>query len=788
MMDFREWVLLGEVREEVQGSILRDLALSEAFKDLLEFYNSAVATGLGVFRESDEDDEDDGPAEIADPFTGDEDAKPASVADDEEDETSADEEDRRERRVSQDQEPDSVVAKRIQELAWKVRWGAMLDRKEAIDRIRKIYDEEWMPLMARRQEQIRGEYEKAAKSYSDEDARREVGKKFGMSTYEVGRLLASAQNEWSVIKEEEGDDDDFKLPRFDDEEEEPNEEATFDDGIRRIRTSVEPLLIKLGYIEEGDLSRGRDREYDRQRLLGRAMKGAYDEVGNEPPKNEATEELKSDPGKRAEAKRRLQEELHNRFRRTAEASYFANSKTMGRSDKVAGSSGGRRGSVYFQGYEDILNQGVMSVMNSLTRRNPTKDMTAPEWDEDIKVLAADVENEPGAVLGSIGARMSHLSATRDEARARNKASGQASGSTAGPTFLGSGAMQDDGTQGNIDPSDRTDQGSLANAETSETRGQILTAFRRAMAELKDKDPLHAMLICMKLDLRCGQNGDYISGDIFGSNFSPHGSGIQTPESFFSRIGLADLARGEADHELTRRISPHWDRLKDLKGKAGRRAAPTMSDGSPMKERPAGNPALAKEWDKFRATVRDAAGEAFKWIAKRVFEIMGDMNREYARPAGQRDPSSWDMARFLRAQFPPPTARVTESKPTAPSGSRLGMRAAAAGEHSIKLEFRERKKVRQSDGSTEEFYAPIKVWDILVQDDNISIFQSFPEGFEDNDFEFKMPEMEDCTCGGSDETCDKCGGRGLFMDSSKLRDLEYRLRNLLIRDQRRVGKG
>jgi len=43
------------------------------------------------------------------------------------------------------------------------------------------------------------------------------------------------------------------------------------------------------------------------------------------------------------------------------------------------------------------------------------------------------------------------------------------------------------------------------------------------------------------------------------------------------------------------------------------------------------------------------------------------------------------------------------------------------------------------------------------------------------------------CGGSDDSCEACGGDGLALDASELRDLEYKLRNVLIRDQRKVGK-
>jgi hypothetical protein len=448
----------------------------------------------------------------------------------------------------------------------------------------------------------------------------------------------------------------------------------------------------------------------------------------------------------------------------------------------SGTKGGRRGSMYFQGAEDVLNQGIISIMRSLTVRRPNQDMVAPPWDEDLTVLTADSEKNPGAVLGTVGARMSVQAATRDEIRGRNKAAGQKTSSEGTPTYLGGGAMQDDGTQGSIDPSDFRTQDSLTNAERAETRTDLFTSFRDAMKELKDKDPLWAMLVCLKLDLGCTPDGsmpDRKAQEILRIQAAlPSSLSAQTPEFFLSRLGLADMKRGEADNELTRRVQAggYWDRMKDLKGRTARRSSPSMPDGTPMKDRPADNAALAKEWDKFKATVRDAAGEAFKWIAKRMYELIAERNQDFARPVGQRAPTSWDMGRFLKAQFRPPLVKITESRPT-------------RDEHEIKLEFKERQRSRGLSGETEDAYVTTKAWDILVKGNGISMIQVFPEGFEDNEFEFSIPSPKTCkVCGGSDDSCEACGGDGLALDASELRDLEYKLRNVLIRDQRKVGKG
>jgi hypothetical protein len=767
MLGFREWVVLDETRTEIYESILADIALHDAFKKTFDLYNEAVSGRRRRFAE-DSSEENTDEIELDDPFAGGENAKPVRVAQPDPPRPSG--------------PSDAEVAKRIQELAWAVRWGAMLDRLEAVQQIGEIYKNEWMPLMARRNEEIEREYKRAsAATRSDEEARRLVGQKFGMSTYEVGKVLAGMHNEWSVI----GEADDFELPDFDNDdgadpqgssEVQDSSDISFEEYLKQIRAKAEPLLVKLGYLNDGDLDSG--EPYERQRLLGSAIEGAKNEQGNEPPDNEVTKLLKSDPSARAASRRELQQLLHDKFIDTANSSYRSKSQKMGSLGKGSdGTRGGRRGSVYFQGAEDVINQGVMSVMRSLTHRPVKQDMTAIEWKKELKVLNGTAV--PDEVLGSIGTRVSK-GAGRDEGRARKRASGLTGNSEDSPTFLSGGAMKDDGTQGSIDPKDYRSQDSLGASERGETRDALISAFRDAMRELKEMDPLWAMLVCLKMNLGCNSDGSmppHKAEDLL-KMAMPDSQGNQSPEGFFSRIGLSGTAAGQADDQLTRKIQlgDYWDSLKDLKGKRGRRPSPKMADGSPMRERPTDNLALAKEWDKFKMTVKDSTQEAFKWLSKRMYELVAEYSPEFSRPAGHVSPSSWDLARFLRTQFRSPAANVTEKRP-------------AKGEQEIKLEFKEKQRVRSLSGEMEDADVTTKAWDILVKDNSISIFQSYPEGFEDNEFEFEIPAPTTCpACGGSDDNCQTCGGDGMALDPAAIRKLEWDLRNLLIRSQRKVSRG
>lgn len=749
MLRFRDWVFIDEVRRDLCESILVESALAEAREDLLEFYNASVKNVRLLESDEEKEKEEEEEPELDDPFTGSEYAKPVSVRP--KDEESDDEEGEDDREVKATEPPaenPAEAAKRIQDLAWAVRWSAMIDRQEAVERVREIYEKQWKPLMARRSEEIGQEYDRVVKSASsDEEARREVGRKFGMSTYEVGRILNSSHNEWSVIKEE---DDDFEIPSFDDDP--AGDKPSFDEELGGIVSSVEPLLVRLGYLAEGDLEEGSPHE--RQKLLGRAMKGASEEIGNQVPEKEITKLLKSSPSKRAEVRTRLQEELHDRFSRTAMGSYMQNSKKMGSAGKgVAGSKGGRRGSVYFQGYEDIMNQGVISIMRSLTERKPTKDMSAPAWNDDLTVLTADTSTEPDAVLGSIGARMTALNATRDEARARNKTSGQAPSSTEGPSFLGSGAMQDDGTQGSIDPSDLKARDSLSTQAHRETRSEIVGAFSKAMEDLKAHDPLLALLACVWLDLNCRRDGsmppESASKIISAVSLT---SGARTAENFFSRLGIAkDTASSEeADWEMVARV-----RQQNIRG------------ATRLKEIPTGEVSRTdSNWLKYKNTLRDAKNDALRWLANRMAEVLASQSDDPA--LGQEGPTTWNATRFLSRAYAPQIRSGTV---------RVEAQGSPQTEQTIKVKF--------FDDSRRKL---LKSYDMIVQygNNSLSFFQDYPEGFEQNDFDFSIPNEKACPfCDGSGSGCQSCDESGKVVDSKGLINMERLILDRMARSQRRA---
>lgn len=738
MLGFRDWLVLDHVRVEVYEGILEEIALLEARDRLIEFYNMAVS---GLILESEE--EDDGPAEIEDPFaSGDEDAKPSWVGTDDEEPQAKPEP---EQKIARG-EGMVAKAKALKDAAQRVRWAAMLDRSELVAQVRKIYEDEWLPLMKRRDEEVKRRYEdEVGKGVDELDARREVGKRFGISAQEVGRIVAPRKVEWAVVRE--AGESSSKLPRF-------GRKKSFEDVLNDIRDKVEPLLVKLGYLEQGQLEFGDQAE--RLDLIDRAISGAAREEGNDPPEGEAVSELRKNPASRDKARSELMGLLHGAFEGTAKGSWMTTSR------RVTGAEGkSKRGSQYHQGAEDILNQGVVSIFRSLTSRKPNKDMTVPSWDDDLRVLQEDPNENPDRIVGSLGARFSFRNAERDERRGSKKAAGQSGDSAGGVTYLSAGAAQDDGSQSSIDPEDAKSSDSITTMAGRDTRGEFLDAFQRAMAELKDFDPLWAMLACLKLGLHCNPDGSMPRGSanaMLGLVAAAKGStASQTPENFLHRLGQGNMTSGESDQDLADKASGLWDRLKDLKkGKGARRSSPVLQDGTKItKANSRDNATNKKEWDKFVATVRDACGEAFKWLSAKVHEIMSE--GQTGHTSGQTGPKNWDLGKFLRLQFP--GASITENRPD-------------PLEQEIKISF------PSSDKSV------ARSFDILVKGPDISIIQ---DGFSD-EHELQIPDLVNCpSCGGADRDCELCHGGRLVIDPKALRKLEWDIRNLLVRNKRRSGK-
>lgn len=742
MLGFRDWIVLDWVRVEIYEGILEDMRLKEARRNFLEFYNRAVSGRWDLILESDE--EDDTPAEIDDPFaSGDDNVKPSWVAEDDDDEEKAPA--KPEQKPHRGESP-VAKAKALKDAAQRVRWTAMLDRAELVVQVRKIYEDEWVPLMKKRDDEIRRRYQdEVGKGVDELDARREVGKKFGISAHEVGKIVAPRKVEWAVVRE--AGEAPAKLPRF-------GRKKSFEDELNDIREKVEPLLVKLGYLESGQLKFGDLAE--KIELIDRAISGAAREEGNDPPDNEAVGELRKNPSSREKARSELMGLLHGAFEGTARGSWMASSS------RVIGAEGkSKRGSQDHQGPEDILNQGIASIFRSLTSREPNKDMTVPPWREKLEVLTNDPNENPDQIIGSLGARFSARNAGRDEKRGRNNAAGRSGDSAGGVTYLSAGAAQDDGTQSSIDPEDARTSDSITTMAGRDTRSEFIEAFQRAMAELKDLDPLWAMLACIRLGLHCSADGSMPRGSanaILGLVAASRGSAAgQTPENFLHRLGQGNMTSGESDQDLADKVSGLWDGLKDFKkGRGARRSSPVLPDGTKItRANSRENAVNKKEWDKFVATVRDACGEAFKWLASRIHEIMGE--GQTAHTSGQTGPKNWDLGKFLRLNFPEASIRETRPDPL---------------EQEIKISFPSYDK------------ASGRSFDILVKGPDISIIQ---DGFSD-EHEFQIPDLVRCpSCGGADRECELCHGGGLVIDPKALRKLEWDIRNLLLRSKRKSGR-
>jgi len=693
MFDFRHWLFFNEVISDTYESASSHLGAIATANAIVEFYNEAVLGSSPTILEDSSGEET--PAEMTE--------KEASW--------------------------------RVKSTAWKVRWAAMLDRLEAVEKVKKVYEDEWLPLMQERTQEIRAEYDRAAEKFSsDEEARREVGRKFGMSTYEVGRLLGDPHNEWVVLEEEE--EDDWDVPTFDDEDEvEPKK--SFEERLQKIVDSIEPVLVKLGYLKAGRLEE--EGPYKKQEVLGDAIVAASKETGNEPPANDTTKELRRNPAARASARTEFANIINSRFSRMADSTYRKLSVRL---------PSGKRGSRDFQDKNDILSNTIVGLLSSLGTRSPNG-----EWNSDLKVLSADPKN-PNEILGSVGARMTQYTAARDERRQSKRAAGMSGDQEGSPQYLGAGAMQDDGSQASIDVSDASSTDSLSQSVRTEFRDSVLDGFKKAMADLKAHDPFFAVLACVWLDLNCSRDGSMpavSASKILSVSIKDPASGIQTTRAYLNKLGLAASARSadEADWEFVKRIKD-----QNIVGVTRVKAIPPgeISRSDPT-------------WQKYMAALRDVKGDAIEELGKLWAAAMIQQSTDPA--LGQENSISWNAGRFLRIAY---------GQKIRAGLVRVQAQGSPEGEQNIKIEFwGDRNTLSRS-------------YDMLVQykSNHISFFQEHPEGFESNDFDFEIPAAINCpACNGRGRGCEECEGRGRVMNSKALIELERNILDRLARNQRKV---
>ena len=726
MHSFRDWLVVDEVLRETKESILADLATERATRSLFEFLHWAIGGGLRPILEDSEEAE-----------------------------------------FRSDGSWTEAKAQEIQNLANKVRWSAMIDRAEAVEFIRDIYEKKWVSYIEDRKNEMTREYEAERKSgmhTSDEEIRRAVGAKFKMTTYEVGRIIAGQQNEWAVFGEDK--EKKWVVPTFKDDDDDDDDDTqnykSLDERLDEIITKVEPALVKLEYLKRGQLSFGEQK--DKAKAIDMVIRSAAAETGNEVEENETTNLLKTNEGEREKARRSFMEAIYEAYGKIAASAYYRTSKYMGSLGKdSAGTKGGRRGSQDFQGAEDILSQGIEGVMKMLTRRKPERDGVAPPW-KDIKVLSGSTVPE---IMGSIAVRFRPPNISRDSKRDRSKAGGQSGSSSGNVQNLGDGATQDDGTRGSIDPADAKASDSLSSDVAVETNREMGEAFKKSMHDLKVRDPLLAMLVCLRMGLGCHRDGNMPDTSV--SAFMTLASGVggfkstQTPENFLSRLGQGDNPSSKMDEDLVVAIQGgnYWDSLKKTTRFA---SSPKDESGALILQKPQVSSPHRKTWEKFVATARDAKNEAMKWLAKRMYELMGEDSHE--RSQGQTGPTSWSMSRLLKNRF----GRSAEIKET----------NHGRGVSSIVISFIEGRKVS-------------KYFEIEATPASVSItgpvypekMKSGAQSIEDiPDIDFEMPDLVECPkCGGSDSDCSVCDGTKAVIDPKALREMEFKILDHMIRGTR-----
>lgn len=135
MLDFKNWLLVEDIGSSVFETFIEDFSLEVAIKNTFRFICESM------------DSEDEGPAELDDPFSGSEDAEPVKTYDSEDSEEDTEEEQpnrqRRKRQVLAEPSIDkSILGKKLLNAILWMRWKAMASRQRDINKlieIREIY-------------------------------------------------------------------------------------------------------------------------------------------------------------------------------------------------------------------------------------------------------------------------------------------------------------------------------------------------------------------------------------------------------------------------------------------------------------------------------------------------------------------------------------------------------------------------------------------------------------------------------------------------------------------------
>lgn len=781
MLCFREWLVVKEVLGAVYDDIVAEIVMAEAVRSTVVLVSRAISGE--IFAESSE---------------------PESAED----------------RLA--------AARRIFGLAQRVRWSAMIDRRQSVIMVREAFNSKYIPMVretaeafeemveAERRNQKNPE-SAAARGYAETNVARELGitKAFLQRVAKIGLYSPTKTRSESSEHDDIGmpDDlrDDIEMPDdlLDDEPSDKNPHMVdFEEKFKSLSSDVGPLLIKMGYINERQIEYGSFE--DKFKAFDEAISRAAAEKGNEVPKNPTTNELKASPEKRRTAAGEFMQALHDTLGETAEG--YGRSGIRPYWDSVKQRMVGGEDTAP----EEFFDAFALALVDSLRTRSANKVKIDQDEDEDededdehageenssgwkdptlVKPPAGDEMEWASRYINTLKARLSQ-EAIKQNQRSRNRAAGLKSDSDSPPTSLQSGGREEDGSRSSIDPADF--RGSTADRElmSRRRREDILDSFVYAMRKLRQESPLKAMLVCIRFGLQCDHGGglpadeegartavekilDIVPTQNLGDRQGGRaGAQINTPEAFLAKLGVSDDVGGSdrANQEMAGRLqSTPGVPPRDSNGRPltiwdtlGKSPSPKDNNGNPITRKP-NDPEGLDKWTKFVKTAVDQMGESFKRIALHMRSYLAGTDEVIAHgriEASEEDGERWDFATWARRAFE--RNDKVELRPEGRGEFRLNFFDA---EGKVKISW----KIKVSDY---RFPGKGKMGQkiVMVQD-------GFPEEHVDY-----APPMKRCErCEGEDEECPDCRGFGYVLDYPEITALEGRLYNTLIRDKRRGSR-
>lgn len=572
MVNFSEWFLVEEISEEFYKGSLQSLTAQEASQRALEFFYAAVRGEWETFLESQSSDNPEKEAEKL--------------------------------------EKDRIKATRMQDLAWRVRWSAMLDRRDAISTVRSIYSDEWLPAKV--------EYENISSKKSSEWDFSGYEDEYEEKPYntQIGRTLPSSLNS--------------------------------------IAERIMPMLEKLGYLEEEEAKYGTENE--RIATISNALESASKEKGNDPPNNAVVKQLISNPRMRRDSLSKIFEELYYLLQKTAESTY--------RKMRVKqGFEGGEEKYASELQAEEILSDGLQGIIKMLQSRG------SPEnpWEENLGTFNMDAQKEPEKYLNIFKSRIKNPARVlRDKRRQDKTASGISTSSESMPLSIDNTFAGSEGEENTISVADPKGRDSLSSSIKGEVSNEIIEAFRQAMTELKSKSPDQAILACLWLGLQgkepanCANTDGSISDQASAKRFidavrGAHSSSRQNPSIFLRNIGVDALVpgggagkSGKADWALIRLIKIHNIPTNGVL--AGMPPGNLPQDWMPNYTKRHEFDPVQKEWWKYLNRVMDSLSKkVLPFIANRMFEILSEKKID-SKPKGWQSSCSWSLDKFIKHTF------------------------------------------------------------------------------------------------------------------------------------------